>query len=184
MFSPLEFILKWLDLLLSHGMRSNKLFWFGWPYSKWIDLHVLLALLLHESFPSAVTRFTKRLHWPRFRIKRIHFALFDHLVHCHIHEVLSLILPTSRLRSVNRPSRLVQCWAVRTISANEIVVMSATSLRPKLLSLSLLNAVILYYEICFLILNITALEARIDLRKLALVWVEGTLLVWHAELIV
>ena len=62
--------------------------------------------------------------------------------------------------------------------------MSATSGGPKLLSLSLLNTIILYYKICFLILNIPALEARIDLSKLALVWSECVLLMRHAEFIV
>ena len=47
------------------------------------------------------------------------------------------------------------------------------------------NTVILYYKIGFLILNITALEARVNLRELALVWIECVLLRSHgAEFIV
>ena len=52
------------------------------------------------------------------------------------------------------------------------------------MGLSLFNTVILYYKIGLLILHITALEARIDLREMALGGIECILLVRHAELIV
>ena len=67
---------------------------------------------------------------------------------------------------------------------DNVLVNSATSMRPKFGRLSLFNTVILYYKIGFLILNITALEARIYLRE-RLVWIECVLLGRHgAELIV
>ena len=183
MFSPLEFILKWLKLWL--WMRRHKLI--GWPYSKRIDLHVLLTLLLDKSSFPRLTRFSKLLHWPRFGIQWVYFPFFNHLVHCHIHKVLRLILSLPRLWSMNRPTRLLHWWAVRSIrtSIDNLVVNSATSIRSKLLGLSLFNTVVLYYKIGFLILNITALEARIDLSKLVLVWIVCILLLRHgAEFIV
>lgn len=187
MFSPLEFILKWQNLWLSHWMRCYELFLIGWPNSKRIDLHVLLTLLLDKSsFPRWTRMFTKFIHWPRFRIQWIYFPFFNHLVHCHIHKVLRLILSPVRLWSMNGPSRLLHWWAVRSFRTgiDNVLVNSATSMRPKFGRLPLLNTVILYYKIGFLILNITALEARINLRE-RLVWIECVLLGRHgAELIV
>jgi len=182
MFCPLEFILKWLNLWLSHWMRWYELFLIGWPYSKRIDLHVLLTLLLYKSSFPRLTRFTKLLHWPRFRIQWIYFPFFNHLVHCHIHKVLRLILSPIRLWSMNWSSRLLHWWAVRSIwtSTDNVVVNSATSMRSKLLGLSLFNTVILYYKISFLILNITTLEARINLFEMVLHGIECILLLRHA----